>query len=250
MSLAMCCIVLLHAAWTPSYSYMVHMFHEKTCLNTSKYTNGLRPPRHRAPYSGSVIEGRANSLGDEAVTCEWLPIPAQELRHARKHQSTNVYIVLSYFGVALGMIVTAYKNKWSCWVRGGPTRSILGAFGASLGSLGLPSGAFGGPLGCLWGSIWYLWGSIGVPLGGYLDAFGLECYCGEQKAVRWSFVCPQTPTFTIENGGHRVTIDMRAGATKVPCGPLRIQETGTEDTGLPRDTPLVPEARWRIAKQL
>ena len=62
----------------------------------------------------------------------------------------------------------------SLWVRGAPTRCILGAFGASLGSLGLPSVAFGGPLGCLWGFICSIWESIGVPLGGHLGALGLS----------------------------------------------------------------------------
>lgn len=81
------------------------------CLRTVvSLSDGLRPPRHCAPHSGSVIGGRANSLGDEAAPCEWLPIQTQELRNTRNHQSTNVYIVLHSFGGALGMIVTACMN--------------------------------------------------------------------------------------------------------------------------------------------
>lgn len=64
--------------------------------------------------------------------------------------------------------------------------------------------------------------------------FRLEYCCGEQKSVRWLLFCPQTLIFTIENGGRPVPQAMRAGATKVPCGPLKeVKKTETEDTGPP-----------------
>ena len=122
----------------------------------------LRPSRHRAAYSRAVIGGRANSLGDEAVTCEWLPIQTQELRNTRKHKFTILYVVLiNLFWGGFGndckglqeymMLLDSFVHcLLSLWVRGAPTRSILGAFRASLGSLGLPSGAFEEALGCFW----------------------------------------------------------------------------------------------------
>jgi len=72
-----------------------------------------------------------------------------------------------------------------------------------------------------------------VILGLHLDAFGLECNCGEQKSVLWPFFCPQTLIFTRQDGGHQGHAFAARRYRPVPCGQL---VTGN----LPRGVALVP----------